>query len=180
MRLRLWWWREVRKAPISKSDRDTFERFGEAVIGSVLAGGLQPRAPELQRLYGNAGPTLKDAADWLTERGDSKEQQEQRLETAEWAILTRFSLLWVSLWRAGNCSATFVASLEIKTSHFILRCHLESSRAILISCGEILTTLLPFIRNNGINRSCPAFPWRVPADVRRFYFKHPASGRALQ
>jgi len=27
------------------------------------------------------------ARDWLTERGDSHEQQEQRLETAEWFII---------------------------------------------------------------------------------------------
>src|SRR6266852_3130255 len=80
MRLRLWWWREVREARISKSDRDVFERFGEAVIGNVLAGGLQPRTPELQKLYGDMGPTLKSAADWLTERGDSQEQREQRMD----------------------------------------------------------------------------------------------------
>src|SRR6266849_1843457 len=87
MRLRLWWWREVREARISKSDRDVFERFGEAVIGNVLAGGLQPRTPELQKLYGDMGPTLKSAADWLTERGDSQEQREQRMEAVEWAVL---------------------------------------------------------------------------------------------
>jgi hypothetical protein len=87
MRLRLWWGREIRKASISKSDRDIFERFGETVIGSVLAGGMQPRAPELQKLYGDMGPTFKAAADWLTERGDSQEQREQRMETVEWAVL---------------------------------------------------------------------------------------------
>ncbi len=86
MRLRLWWWRKVRKAIMPKSDRDIFERFGEAVIGSFLAGGLQPQAPELQAIYGNA-QKLKHATDWLTERGDSHEQREQRLETVEWAIL---------------------------------------------------------------------------------------------
>jgi hypothetical protein len=30
---------------------------------------------------------LKDAADWLTERGDSQEQREQRMEAVEWAVL---------------------------------------------------------------------------------------------
>ncbi len=87
MQLRLWWWREIRRASISKSSRDIFERFGEAVIGIVLAGNLQPRAPELQKLYGDMGPTLKDATAWLTERGDSQEQREQRMETVEWAVL---------------------------------------------------------------------------------------------
>lgn len=47
----------------------------------------EPRAPELQKLYGDMGPTLKHATDWLTERGDSQEQREQRMETVEWAVL---------------------------------------------------------------------------------------------
>jgi hypothetical protein len=87
MHLRMWWWREIRKAGISKNDRDIFERYGEFVIGNVLAGGLQPPVGELQKLYRDMGPKHKDAADWLTERGDSKEQQEQRMETVEWAVL---------------------------------------------------------------------------------------------
>jgi hypothetical protein len=86
MRLRLWWWRKIRVANITKSERDTFERYGEAVIGSVIAGGFNPRAPELVAIYQN-DETLKPAIEWLTERGDSNEQREQRLETAEWAVL---------------------------------------------------------------------------------------------
>jgi hypothetical protein len=77
------WWRKVRKAVIPKSDRDMFKRFGETVIGSVLTSGLTPRTRELQHIYNNPA----NAAEWLTERGDSHEQREQRLETAEWFIL---------------------------------------------------------------------------------------------
>jgi hypothetical protein len=61
-------------------------RFSSGWI-CVLAGGFAARAPELQKLYGSVGPMLKDAADWLTERGDSQEQREQRMEAVEWAIL---------------------------------------------------------------------------------------------
>jgi hypothetical protein len=86
MRLRLWWWRKIREADILGNERDTFERYGEAVIGSVLAGGLTPRAPELRAIY-HTEQTMKPAIDWLTERGDSHEQREQRLESVEWAIL---------------------------------------------------------------------------------------------
>ena len=61
-------------------------RFGEAIIGSIIASGLNPRAPELQAVYNNP-ETLLHATRWLTERGDVKEQHEDRLETVEWAIL---------------------------------------------------------------------------------------------
>lgn len=88
--MRLWPWRKVRKAAIPKSDRDIFERFGEAVIVSYLTSGLQPQAPELQAIYGNK-EKLKHAADWLTERGDSHEQREQRLEVVEtWVLVFVF------------------------------------------------------------------------------------------
>lgn len=84
--MRLWWWRKVRVANISREDRDLFERFGEAVVGTVVAGGFNPRHEELQKVY--TDPTvLANAAAWLTERGDLREQREQRLETVEWAVL---------------------------------------------------------------------------------------------
>jgi hypothetical protein len=70
MQLRLWWWRKVRYAMIPKEARDIFERFGEFVIGSVVAGGLAPRDGDLQRIYTNQNDMLAAAAAWLTERGD--------------------------------------------------------------------------------------------------------------
>jgi len=81
-----WWWRKVRKANIPQADRDTFERFGETVIGSLLTGGFNPIAEELRVIYGNK-TKHEYARDWLTERGDSRELREQRLETVEWALL---------------------------------------------------------------------------------------------
>jgi hypothetical protein len=85
--MRLWWWRDVRKANIPKKWRDIFERFGEIVIGNILSGGLNPRSTELQKIYTNEEGSLKHAADWLTECGDKREQRDQRSETVEWAIL---------------------------------------------------------------------------------------------
>lgn len=87
--------RKVRKAQIPKSDRDTFERFGESVIGGILAGGFNPRAAELQSIYADV-KMQEHARDWLTERGDSHERREQRLEAVEWAILL-FVILGVIL-----------------------------------------------------------------------------------
>jgi len=77
----------VRRADIPKESRDLFERFGEAIVGSVIAGGLTPREVELQKIYTGHDNILAHATAWLTERGDVKEQREQRLETLEWAIL---------------------------------------------------------------------------------------------
>ncbi len=82
----MWWWRKVRKANIPKDDRDIFERFGETVVGMILAGGYTPRAMELQAIYRD-GIKQGYARDWLTERGDWRERREDRLETAEWAVL---------------------------------------------------------------------------------------------
>jgi hypothetical protein len=87
--MRMWWWREVRLARISRVDRDLFERYGETVIGTVLSGGLNPATPELRTILpsdGNPGK-LGEARDWLTECRDTHEQKENRLETVEWAIL---------------------------------------------------------------------------------------------
>jgi hypothetical protein len=80
------WPRKVRKANIPDSDRDIFERYGEFVIGSVLAGGLSPRAKDLLPLYGDAAK-WDHARDWLTERSDIHENRERRLELLEWGVL---------------------------------------------------------------------------------------------
>jgi hypothetical protein len=82
----MWWWRKVRTADIPSADRDTFERFGEVVIVSLLTSGLTPKSKELQAFYGDADKEGNVKA-WLTERGDLHERREQRLETVEWAIL---------------------------------------------------------------------------------------------
>ncbi len=55
-----WWWRKVRKANIPKSDRDVFERYGEAVIGTVLTGAFNPITHELRAIY----------ADYATGKGE--------------------------------------------------------------------------------------------------------------
>jgi hypothetical protein len=78
--------RRIRKANIPDADRDVFERYGENVIGMVLAGGFAPAAGDLHRLY--AEPAIKThARDWLTERADAHERREQRLESLEWTIV---------------------------------------------------------------------------------------------
>jgi hypothetical protein len=63
------WWRKVRRADIPKSSRDIFERFGEAVIGLVLAGGFTPSHRDLQKLYNDPGPMKDHAADWFDRTG---------------------------------------------------------------------------------------------------------------
>src|SRR5258706_12453503 len=90
-----WNWGQVRKANISKEDRDLFERYGEAVIGSVLAGASCPTAPELNAIIpGNIclpeNPGKCTAArDWLTESRDAHEPREQRLETIQIGVFAR-------------------------------------------------------------------------------------------
>jgi hypothetical protein len=87
MQLRLWWWRKVRYATIPKEARDIFERFGDSVIGSVVTNGMGQRHGDLHKIYTDTDHMLTHATAWLTERADLRELHEQRLETAEWAIL---------------------------------------------------------------------------------------------
>jgi hypothetical protein len=63
-----------------------FERYGEQVIGSILAGGFNPAAAELYPVYSDPAVKLH-ARDWLTECRDSHEIRERRLEILEWAIV---------------------------------------------------------------------------------------------
>ncbi len=82
-----WWWRKVRKANIPKHEQDVFERFGEAAIRLTLAGCAGGSTPkELMDIYNNP-ERIAHAVHWLTERADSLERRENRLETVEWAIL---------------------------------------------------------------------------------------------
>jgi hypothetical protein len=80
----VWWWAKVRKAKIPNDQPETFERYGENVIGMVLANGLNPGTGELYLIYSNH---QRNARDWLTERSTWHERREDRLETLEWAIL---------------------------------------------------------------------------------------------
>jgi hypothetical protein len=82
----MWRWRNIRPANILKDHRDLFERYGEMVVGLVLAGGYNPAAEDLRGLY-SSDELKKSAGDWLQERGDAHERRENRLETIEVAIL---------------------------------------------------------------------------------------------
>ena len=78
--------RQIRQADIPKDERDLFERYGENVIGQVLASSFTPAAGALTKLQGN-DDMKAHARDWLTERADAHERREQRLEILEWAIV---------------------------------------------------------------------------------------------
>ena len=64
--------RKVREAQIENPKwRDTFEKYGEEVIRSVVAAGHSPSGVELADIYQDKH--YKSAAlRWLTERGDVK------------------------------------------------------------------------------------------------------------
>ena len=81
----MWWWRKVRRADIPEHLRTQFERYGEDVLAHALAVGAHPtQGPELLNIMaGDRSPIMA----WLTERQDIHERREDRLETAEWAIL---------------------------------------------------------------------------------------------
>ena len=83
---RLFGYPQLRKALIPHDERDLLERTGETGIQLTLAGGFNPKSPELSQLYGNA-QRLAHAQEWLTERADVRARHEWRMERVEWAIL---------------------------------------------------------------------------------------------
>jgi hypothetical protein len=85
----MWWWRKVRKANIPEQLRTSFERYGEDVLAHAVAIGAVS-AGQGHELIELLQGKKQQIFDWLTERRDIHERREQRLETAEWAIL-----IWV-------------------------------------------------------------------------------------
>ena len=67
----------LRKANnISQAERDICERYGEQVIGMMLAGGWSPSTIDLQDIY--YSPLAREnARDWLTERADYRERHDR-------------------------------------------------------------------------------------------------------
>src|SRR5260370_42287852 len=93
----MWWWRKVRRAHISKDDRDRFERYGENVVALLLASELAEhpetgtgffiKSGSFSRIYETVIVNVNAAAAWLTERADLHERREDRLEHLELAVL---------------------------------------------------------------------------------------------
>ena len=81
----MWWWRKVRRAPISDDLRAQFERYGETVVAHALA--AAPIGADGGPLHGLLDRQRSAALDWLTERRDVHERRQDRLETLEIAIL---------------------------------------------------------------------------------------------
>jgi hypothetical protein len=79
------WWRKVRRADISKELRERFEYFGETLVALAIESGDANRIGA--ELAGLGQQKRKEIVEWLRERRDMEAQREQRLETAEWAIV---------------------------------------------------------------------------------------------
>jgi hypothetical protein len=85
----------VRKAKnITENERDICERYGEQVIGMVLAGGYTPSTKDLQGLY-QTEESRQHARDWLTERADYHERHDR------WTSLRDFLLEIVVIFMIG-------------------------------------------------------------------------------
>lgn len=96
----MWWWTKIRRAVISPDARRTFEILGPTLVAMRLATIDQAIPDPGQGIMLNMNfmqvPALvhnavaynqEDAIHWLAEQHDIAERREDRLETAEWAIL---------------------------------------------------------------------------------------------
>ena len=66
----------VRFMYVPDSVRETCDRYGEQVIGAMLAGGFNPPTADLQFVY-QSEIRRQDARDWLTERNSIREYRER-------------------------------------------------------------------------------------------------------
>jgi hypothetical protein len=80
------WWRKVRKADIPQADRELFERYGESVIGSIVAGGLSRGASDLAEVY-KPGKIQDNARNWLAEQRHQPKRRERRVVQMEYWTL---------------------------------------------------------------------------------------------
>jgi hypothetical protein len=87
------WWRKVRRANIPKELRERFELFGETLVALAIESGDANRiGVELAAL---GQQKRQEIVEWLRERRDLAARREQRLETAEWAIVI-FAIIGVA------------------------------------------------------------------------------------
>jgi hypothetical protein len=67
----------IRKAKdITDSERETCERYGEQVIGAMLASGMYPGTGELRLIHESEAAKIH-ARDWLTERADIQARRDR-------------------------------------------------------------------------------------------------------
>jgi hypothetical protein len=82
---RLWWWQKVRRADIAPELQERFEFYGEKLIALAIESHDPNRiGVELSDLVHHK---RKEILAWLQERRDLASQQEDQLETVEWALL---------------------------------------------------------------------------------------------
>jgi hypothetical protein len=92
----------LRLADIDDKVRDTCERYGEQVIGTMLAGGFTPSTPDLRTVYRTKESRLH-ARDWLTERSDIKDWREKWVSRRDLVLEILVILL---IWREISLSIT--------------------------------------------------------------------------
>jgi hypothetical protein len=115
-------WR-IRRADISENERDIFDRYGEAVISTIVAGGFIPDAQDLRNLF--SGPvvasqeTNEHARDWLTERGDLNERRVIRDFVLEIIIIALIGIeIGLGVWglREGGQQAKALNDMNTNTA----------------------------------------------------------------
>jgi hypothetical protein len=115
-------WR-IRRADIPENERDIFDRYGEAVISTIVAGGFIPDAQDLRNLF--SGPvvpsqeTNEHARDWLTERGDLNERRVIRDFVLEIIIIALIGIeIGLGVWglREGGQQAKVLNDMNTNTA----------------------------------------------------------------
>jgi hypothetical protein len=82
----MWWWRKIRRPDIPDDVRRAFEETGEFEVRAELAAGFPPAKPILRDTHPD-GTIKSHGRAWIREQVDRQGRREDRLETAEWAIL---------------------------------------------------------------------------------------------
>ena len=83
----MWWWRKVRRANIPQELRDRFEEYGEHIMAMAISVSGKELYSQGAEITGLVLQKRGEITSWLREKADTAARREDRLETAEWAIL---------------------------------------------------------------------------------------------
>jgi hypothetical protein len=116
--------RDGAAAPLPKSQeaeipakiKEICERYGEDVIGMMLASGLNPRAQDLRAIYAT-DETIAHATAWHTERSRSRQRRERITFSLEIAVvLLILGEILLGLWQGHLQSRNFNEQQQVLTN----------------------------------------------------------------
>ncbi len=171
---------KIRRAKdISATERDTCERYGEHVIGTMLAGGFSPKPADLLGLY-HTEETRQHARDWLTERADYRERRDRWISGRDFVLEIVIIVLIGWEIHEGRQQAKVLEHMDRSTGDTASA--MQAARDSLKSLADSQNASLKILQEEQAERAKkPRFGLylgNVPIDKGPLYLPDVASGEA--